>query len=227
MVNLILLEDETVLRDEVADFLREQGHVVDTAGSLAEFDSTFRPGIHLIALIDLGLPDGEGLALIARLRAHGERLGIIIVTARNSSANRVAGLTGGADYYVAKPFDLDELAASIISLERRLLSGGVSLHWVLNERQRTLTPPGRAPIDLTSQSFLVLKAIVVGGGKPVDRRTIVESIGENYLQHDPRRLDTQLHQIRKSVVDASGLELPVRTARGRGYQITENIDLRG
>lgn len=226
MANLILLEDESVLRAELADFLSEQGHFLDTAGSIEEFGKKFRSGKHLIALVDLGLPDGEGLELISRLRTQGERLGIIVVTARSSARSKADGLIQGADHYLCKPFDLAELAATVTALCRRLEVGGSSLNWVLDTLRCQLVPPGKLPIPLTAQSYIVFRTIVGGGGKPVDRRKIVEALGENYLHYDQRRLDTQMHQLRKMVSDACGLELPVRTARGRGYLTTEVIDLR-
>ncbi|GAB1393614.1 response regulator transcription factor [Rhodocyclaceae bacterium] len=226
MANLILLEDETVLRTELADFLDEQGHRVDTAGSISEFGQKFQPGKHLIALVDLGLPDGEGLDLIARLRESGERIGIIVATARSGSRNKADGLIQGADHYLCKPFDLDELAATVTALARRLADKDAGPHWLLDTLRCQLTP-GKTAIDLTSQSYIVFRTIVGGEGKPVSRRKIVEALGENYLHYDQRRLDTQMHQLRKLIVEACGMELPVRTARGRGYQITATVDLRG
>lgn len=227
MANLILLEDENILRAELAEFLGEQGHDVDAAGRIDEFEQKYQPGKHLIALVDLGLPDGDGIGLIARLRERGERLGIIVVTARNSSRNKVDGLIQGADHYLCKPFDLEELAATVTALQRRLQVGGSCPRWMLDTLRCQLIPPGKAPIPLTAQSYIVFRTIAGGSGKPVDRRQIVEALGENYLHYDQRRLDTQMHQLRKIVSEASGLELPVRTARGRGYQLTEAVDLRG
>lgn len=227
MANLILLEDETVLRTELADFLGELGHCVDTAGSIDEFGKKFQPGKHQIALVDLGLPDGEGLDLITRLREDGERIGIVVATARSGSRNKAEGLLQGADHYLCKPFDLEELAATVTALARRLEDDDSSPRWLLDTLRCQLVPPGKPPIDLTSQSYIVFRTIVGGEGKPVNRRKIVEALGENYLHYDQRRLDTQMHQLRKLVAETSGMELPVRTARGRGYQITASVDLRG
>ena len=225
MANLILLEDENTLRAEIADFLGEQGHSVETARCIAEFETKFQAGRHLIALIDLGLPDGEGLDLIARLRQGGERIGIVVATARNASRDKVEGLTLGADHYLCKPFDLDELAATVVALVRRLEIGGANSCWTLDTLRCQLIPPGKPPIELTSQSYIVLRTIVGGEGGPVTRRKIVEALGESYLHYDQRRLDTQIHQLRKLVVESCALELPVRTARGRGYQLTASVVL--
>ena len=95
MARLILLEDEPTLR-ELAGFLAEQGHVIDGVGTVAEFRANYSPADHLIALIDLGLPDGDGIDLIEWLRSRGKRLGIIVISARTSLGDKVRGLS--SDY---------------------------------------------------------------------------------------------------------------------------------
>lgn len=226
MARLILLEDEPTLRRELAGFLAERGNVVDGVGSVAEFRAVFSPADHLIALVDLGLPDGDGIDLIAWLRGQGKRLGIVVVSARSSTGDKVSGLIAGADHYLCKPVDLEELDAVIIALRRRLETGGVNLRWLLDVRQGQIVPPGKAPVQLTAQGAAVLETIAAGGGEPVDRRCIVAALGEDYLQYDQRRLDTQMHQIRKAVLDASGSDLPVRAVRNRGYLFQEDIELK-
>src|SRR5574343_592118 len=126
MARLILLEDEPTLRGELAGFLAEQGHVIDGVGTVAEFRANYSPADHLIALIDLGLPDGDGIDLIEWLRSRGKRLGIIVISARTSLGDKVRGLVVGADHYLTKPVELEELAAVTLALARRLETGGLS-----------------------------------------------------------------------------------------------------
>jgi len=223
---LIFLEDELVLRKEIAGWLREAGFEVDEAGTLAQFRQRFDPARHTLALLDLGLPDGDGLALIEDLRARGEKVGIVVLTARNTGRSKIEGLLLGADHFFHKPVDLEELAAALHALARRLETGGPNRHWILDTLQCQLLPPGKAPIRLVGQAYIVLRAIVGGKGQPVSRRQIVEALGQSYLQYDLRRLDTQIHDIRKTVRDACGLELPIRTVRGVGYQTAARFDLR-
>lgn len=226
MAHLILLEDEPILRQELAGYLDEQGHIVDAVGSVAEFQTTFSSAHHPIALVDLALPDGDGIDLIDSLRGQGKRLGIVVISARSRTGDRVRGLIGGADYYLTKPVELEELSAVVAALARRLETGGVSLRWVLDAIRGELIPPGRAPVPLTTHGAVVLAAIAGGGGEPVDRRRIVAALGEDFLQYDQRRLDTQIHQLRKAVLDASGLELPLRAIRNRGYQFLADVELK-
>lgn len=226
MWKLIILEDEPILRSELADYLRAQGFAVDETASIAAFRAAFDPARHMLALLDLGLPDGDGMALISELRERGEKLGIVVLTARNTGRSKIEGLLAGADHFFHKPFDLEELTATLHALVRRLESGGLTPRWVLDTLQCQLVPPGKAPIRLTAQGYIVMRSIVAGKGQPVNRRQIVEALGQNYLQYDQRRLDTQMHELRKLVEEACGLELPVRAVRSVGYQTTAEFDFK-
>lgn len=225
MARIIILEDEITLCNEWASYLSEQGHIVDSVGSLKEFQDTFSPGDHLIALVDLGLPDGDGIDLIEWLRESGKHLGIVVISARSSINDKVQGFAVGADHYLCKPFDLQELSAIVGALVRRIETGGVSLCWRLDLRQCLIVPPGHSPVRLTAQGTIVLNAIAQGRGSPVNRRHIVEALGENFLSYDQRRLDTQIHQLRKVVSDATNIELPILTARNRGYIFGADIEV--
>ena len=97
---------------------------------------------------------------------------------------------------------------------------------MLDPVHRELIPPGKAPVPLTAQGAIVLAAIAGGGGDLVDRRRIVATLGEEFLHYDQRRLDTQIHQLRKAVWDAAGVALPLRAIRNRGYQFLAEVELR-
>ncbi len=224
MLSLILLEDEPVLREELAEFLAESGCRVAVAESIADFHRVFVPGVHAIAIIDLGLPDGDGLDLIATLRTAGHRLGIIVLTARDSTPYRVAGLTGGADHYLPKTAPLDVLAATVQALARRL-DIQAEPHWLLQAAPRQLVPPGFAPIPLSAQDYTVLLALVSGGGEYVTRETIVVALGESWVDYDRRRLDTQMRRLRRKVERACGLSLPITTQHGVGFRFHAPVDV--
>ena len=229
MARLIFLEDEPVLREELCEFLQAQGHQVTAVASMAQFGQAFvpmtQPQGHLIAIIDLGLPDGNGLDLIAQLRAAGHRLGIIVLTARAALRDKVMGLTGGADHYLPKGNDLDELAATIGALARRLGDDVSRPCWVVQASPRQLIPPGFAAIDLSAHDFTVLKALAQAHGS-ASREAIVAALGEDFLSYDQRRLDTQMRRLRRKVEDACGLELPVSTLRGMGYHFHAAVEVR-
>ena len=218
MAHIILLEDERILREDLTEFLSSLGHSVQAVGSIAEFERDFDPGRHLIAILDLGLPDGDGMDVIARLRRDNLRLGIIVLTARISIQAKVAGLQSGADHYLTKTTDMDILAATVDSLARRLDLGGVSGDWVLDAAMKHLIAPGLPPIELSAQDYTVLRAIFDGQGKSVSKKTIVAALGDDFLTYDLRRLDTQINRLRRKVVEATGTDLPLKTLRNEGYQ---------
>jgi two-component system OmpR family response regulator len=218
MAEIILLEDERILRRELADFLTKNGHVVAVAASLAEFNQGFQPERHAIAIIDIGLPDGNGFDLVRHLRQQKMNLGIIILTARSSTPDKLIGLNCGADHYLPKSTDLDELAAVVAALARRLAAGGFSQRWIVQSAGLRLVPPGESPIELSAQDYSVLCLIVAGGGETVSRRSIVEALGSDYETTDPARLDTQMRRLRRKVAEATGKELPIKTLRNEGYQ---------
>lgn len=224
MAQVILLEDEPVLREELSEFLQAQGHVVTVSATVAEFMRVFKPREHQVAVLDRGLPDGDGLDLILRMRSNGLRLGIIMLTARGGTQDKVDGLTGGADHYIPKTADLSELAATIAALARRL-DVQEQPRWLLQASPRQLTPPGQAPIELSAQDYLVLKALALGG-ESVTREAIVQALGGDYFDYDQRRLDTQMRRLRRKVQDACGLELPVSTLRAVGYSFHAPIEVR-
>ncbi|MFY8103377.1 MAG: response regulator transcription factor, partial [Ramlibacter sp.] len=120
MAHILLLDDEGELREEVGDFLRAAGHVVDEAGSIRQFRQYVPGRSYDVLIVDRALPDGEGLELVAELRGEGVRSGIVLFTARDASRDRITGYESGADHYLTKPIRLDELAAVVGALARRV-----------------------------------------------------------------------------------------------------------
>lgn len=225
--HLILLEDERILRQELAAFLGEAGWIVEAVADLRGFRACYDAARHRIAVIDLGLPDGDGMDLIRELRGHGNPLGIVVLTARGAIRDRVAGLADGADYYLPKTADLDEIAATLAALARRLDDRNARpAAWLLETAARRLTPPGCAPIPLSRQDLLVLHALMARQGDNVSRQEIVAALGEDFLSYDQRRLDTQMRRLRRKVEAAAGLSLPVNAARNAGYCFFEAVTIR-
>ncbi|PWB35110.1 DNA-binding response regulator [Pseudomonas sp. SDI] len=217
MPDLILLEDEPVLAEELHEFLADYGYNVTLVHDLAGFARAFEPERHHLAVLDLGLPDGDGLELIRALREQGSHLGIVAFTARGATVQKVEGFRLGADHYLTKGCDLEELAAALQALARRLNLAPRPATWHLDSRARVLRAPNHQVARLSHQDSLVLQRLMASAGADVGRRQIVEALGEDWLSYDQRRLDTQIRRLRRNVQDATGLELPLKTLRNNGY----------
>ncbi|WP_426075094.1 response regulator transcription factor [Janthinobacterium sp. DSP2-3-3] len=232
MLNLILLEDEAVLRQELTEFLGDSGYRVTAVADLAAFHACYAPALHCIAIIDLGLPDGDGMLLVRALRAQGEPIGIVVFTARGTTQDKVNGLGGGADYYLPKSADLDELAATLSALARRLgepaaaVIAAPATAWVLELGPRRLLPPSGDAIALSQQDVTVLHALMAEPERIVSRQQIVQSLGEDFLSYDQRRLDTQISRLRRKAEQATGMTLPINTARNAGYRFYADAQVR-
>lgn len=217
MIDLIFLEDDPVLGAELADFLREIGYRVTLVTSLAEFDAAFEAGRHRLAVIDIGLPDGSGLGLIEQLRNAGDRLGVVVFSARGSTLDKIEGLGIGADHYLTKGCDLGELSATLEALCRRLELPRQQATWRLELGPRRLHLPNAAAVSLSHQDMLVLRCLMEAPGTSISRKQIIQALGGDYLSYDQRRLDTQMRRLRRKVLESGGQELPVNTQRNSGY----------
>ncbi|WP_293776097.1 response regulator transcription factor [uncultured Oxalicibacterium sp.] len=227
MINVILLEDEPVLREELRDFLEEQGYIPHCVANLKEFDQLFDAKRHRLAIIDIGLPDGNGLQLIQRLREAQDPIGIIVFSARNTSNDRVNGLNVGADHYLGKGCDLDELIATLTALARRLkLSLPSPAGWQLELGPRRLLPPSAQAVPLSQQDLVVLQCLMRQAHHNVSRREIIHALGAEFLDYDLRRIDTQMSRLRRRVHEISGVSLPIKTLRNEGYCFYQAAQIR-
>ncbi|WP_312959586.1 response regulator transcription factor [Stutzerimonas nitrititolerans] len=217
MIDLIFLEDDPDLGTELADFLGEIGYRVTFVTSLAEFQAAFEPGRHHLAVIDVGLPDGSGLSLIHDLRKAGDRLGIVVFSARGTTPDKIEGLSIGADHYLSKGCDLAELSATLEALCRRLELASRQ-PWRLELGPRRLHMPDGSAVALSQQDLLVLRCLMETPGENISRKQIIQTLGGDYLSYDQRRLDTQMRRLRRKVFDCGGQELPVNTLRNSGYR---------
>jgi DNA-binding response OmpR family regulator len=224
MAHLLLLEDEAELREELVDFLVAQGHIVSEAGNINAFQNRIadpRTPVD-IAIIDRGLPDGDGLDLVASLRRQRADIGLVMFTARATSHDKVLGFSLGADHYLTKPVRLDELAAVVNALQRRLPAPS---SWRLRIGAHRLALPSGIDVPLTSLEFVFLKTMAEGQGQPVSRKRIVAAFGDDYLTYDQRRLDSMVRRLRQKVLHETSVVLPVNTYHGVGYGFTAELTI--
>jgi len=197
--------------------LAEAGFTVDwvTDGRAAQL--ALAEGGHDVAVLDLGLPRQDGMAVLAAARAAGNRTPVLIATARDGVADRIAGLDAGADDYVVKPFDLDELAARIRAVWRRhagaaspvLSSGEVALDPV----RHVVTRNGE-PVELSAREYAVLEALLRRPGAVLSRRQLEEAVygwGEEVASN---AIEVHLHHLRRKLGANA-----IHNVRGVGYRI--------
>jgi DNA-binding response OmpR family regulator len=222
-VRLLVIEDEDRLSGILRSKLGEIGFTVDIAGSAADAAAALELINYDAAILDLGLPDGDGLAVLAAARRVGNALPILILTARDAVEDRVAGLNTGADDYLTKPFAIAELIARIKALLRRpggvlgmtLEAGNVRLDTV----GRELTV-GATPVRLSRRELAVLEQMMRRLGRIVPKAVLEEKLYGIDEEPDSNPIPVHVHHLRRQL-EAAGASLIIHTIRGVGYILAE------
>ena len=228
---LLLIDDDARLTDMLGDYLRRNGYEVDVAGSLALGRERLRQGGHDALLLDLMLPDGDGLDLTRELRADARlrRLPLLMLTARGEPMDRIVGLELGADDYLPKPFEPRELLARVKALLRRaspdpggddVLAFG-RLEIDLGARQARLD--GKA-CDLTSHQLELLVVLARAPGRVLSRDQIMDALKGHPLEAFDRSIDVHISRIRAVIEDDPKNPKRVLTVRGSGYVFARKQD---
>ena len=220
MPKILLLEDESELREEVAEFLSDMGHEVTEVASIRQFRQFFPSAVYDVVVIDRGLPDGDGMDLVEDLRQGGHRCGIVVFTARDSALDRVQGYQSGADHYVTKPIRMDEFGAVIQALMWRIKPPG---HWWIEGGEGHLVSPHGNRIKLTSQERMFLEVLGQSAPRTLTRHQIATALGKDLSQYDTRSMDALVMRLRKKVAEQTQESLPIRTHHGSGYSSPGNL----
>jgi DNA-binding response OmpR family regulator len=222
-MRLLLVEDSERLRDLLAHPLRAAGYGLDAVGSVAELFSSVACVQHDLIIIDLGLPDGDGLDAIRTLRAMGLVTPILIITARGSIDDRVSGLDSGADDYLIKPFNHAELLARVRALLRRpselqgpvLRKGNIELDEATGQVRC-----GDKTIELRLSERRLLAVLLRRAGSVVPKSAIEEALSEFGRELTANAVEALVSRTRKALADAhSGIA--IETVRGIGYLLKE------
>lgn len=216
-MRLLLVEDDAMIGRAMRQGLGDAGFVVDwvTDGQAAEL--ALANGVYDLALLDLGLPGKDGMALLRDLRKRHDPVPVLIVTARDALADRIAGLNEGADDYVLKPFDLDELVARVRALLRRragvagpLLESG-SL--VLDPVKREVRLQGEA-VSLSAKEFALLETLMQRPGAVLSREQLEDALYGWEREVGSNAVEVHLHNLRRKL----GADI-IRNVRGVGYKV--------
>ncbi|MDC7693662.1 MULTISPECIES: response regulator transcription factor [Asticcacaulis] len=216
-MQVLLIEDDRGLGAGLKAALEQLGYGVDWVLTLDEALQALDYGDFAAALLDLGLPDGDGLSLLRRLRKRGHGLPILVITARSQRDTRLQALNDGADDYVTKPYDLDELLARLRAVIRRTrgeINGAVRFGvYELDIEGRIVRQEGR-PIKLTAREFRVLSLLVTRAGRWVSKTDIENGIYDDATDVESNTVESAVYGLRKKL----GMETIV-SARGLGYMV--------
>ena len=221
-MRLLLVEDEAPLRLSLALRLEAEGYRVDQAadGEAGLFQALEYPLDLLI--VDLGLPKLSGTALVQRLRADGKTIPILILTARGSWQDKVAGLEAGADDYLVKPFEYPELAARVKALLRRSMKAAsdvVTFGPLAIDVSAQAAKLGGEPLDLTAFEFRLLEFLVRERARVVSKQELADYLYPHDEDRDSNVLEVLIGRLRRKL-DPEGTLTPIETLRGRGYRFT-------
>jgi two-component system, OmpR family, response regulator QseB len=219
-MRLLLVEDDVMIGAGVRAGLRQDGYVVDWVqdGAAAELALKSEPA-YALTLLDLGLPGKDGFALLESLRRRGNRVPVLVITARDAVADRVRGLDLGADDYLVKPFELDELAARIRALLRRNAGRAQPViefaGFRVDPSTRKVSYLGR-DVNVSGREFSLLQALLDRPGQTLSRAQLEERLygwGEEVASNC---IEVHVHNLRRKLGDRA-----IRTVRGVGYVIDE------
>lgn len=226
-MNILIVEDEKSLAGEIAEFLRKENFLCEIAYNGADASEKIAVNLYDFVLLDLGLPDYEGLDLIMEARKAGCEASFIIITARGAVGDKVKGLDLGADDYLAKPFALIELLSRINAVARRKFNIN-DQEIVLGEfnvqiQSRKLLCRNK-DVELTRKEFDLFHYLVINKNKVLTRQQLYEHIWGNILedQYDSNFIDVHIKNLRKKLNQHAPTPW-LETVRGIGYRITSDV----
>jgi DNA-binding response OmpR family regulator len=223
-MNVLIVEDEKSLANEIAAWLKKESFLCDVAYTGRDASEKIAVNLYDFVLLDLGLPDYDGLDLIREARKSSIDVSFIIITARGAVEDRVKGLDLGADDYLPKPFALAELQSRIMAVARRkfqITSPDITLgEFIMEIQARRLKHNGRE-VEITRKEFDLLHYLVINHNKVLARHQLYEHIWGNTLddQYDSNFIDVHIKNLRKKL-NAHAPSPWLETVRGVGYRVT-------
>lgn len=216
-MHVLLVEDNALVASGVKTGLQLQGFGVDVVGSAAQADAAIKSSHFDVCVLDLGLPDEDGLQLLSRWRRQAVELPVLVLTARDAVGQRIEGLQTGADDYLVKPFDLHELAARLHALLRR--AAGRSVDWiVLGDVKVDLAASQAlrdgAAVDLSRREWALLSALLQSPGRVLSLEQLRDSLYGYSLDVESNAVNVHVHHLRRKL----GTDI-VETVRGVGFRL--------
>lgn len=219
-MRVLLVENDKLIGSAVRDHVAASGHAVDWAEDLRTARDLMAVAAYELVLLDLGLPDGQGIDLLREIRRRGDTAAVLILSARDQIASRIEGLNAGADDYLTKPFDLAELRARVSAVSRRYLSQPNPERRIgpllIDSANRRVTRDGAA-VTLSAREWAVLERLIRSPGAVVAKSEIEDALYAFGAEVESNTVEVYILRLRKKI----GREL-IATVRGLGYHIVEN-----
>lgn len=216
-MRILVVEDEPLLADAICVHLKKAGHAVDWMDRLGDAAAALDTTDYGLVLLDLHLPDGRGLDLLKQRRAKGDKCPVIICTARDQIRDRIEGLNAGADDYLVKPFDLDELIARVLAVQRRydaqpnpLVTIG-PLKFDTSSRQLW---KGEESIDVTAREWALIECLIRRPGAIVSKAQVEEALYAMGSEVESNTVEVYVSRLRKKLGSDA-----IETVRGLGYRL--------
>jgi len=219
-MRILLIEDDKLIADAVARGLINAGFTVDVVHDGRDAELALEHRIHDLAILDLGLPRQDGMSVLRTARHRSNPIPVLIASARDTVQDRIEGLEAGADDFVLKPFDLNELIARVRALLRRHAGSGSPVlscgDIALDPSKRSVTQAG-VPVELSAREFAVLEALMLRPGDVISREKLEESVYGWGKEVESNAIEVHLHNLRKKLGTSR-----IRNVRGVGYRVSES-----
>ncbi len=221
LIKIILVEDHDSLRIVTADMLRQHGYSVAALSCAEELDDEAGGEFVDIFILDLNLPDEDGISLSQRIRKSNPNVGIIMVTARNSLEDRVIGYESGADIYLVKPVEPAELLATISSLSRRIeLPVDSNLNALKLDLKQLILQGNKGNVHVNKAEAIILQGLARAKNQQLDYWQLIESIGESENPSFKKAtLEVKIHRLRHKIFEVSDNQYAIKSIRDQGYHL--------
>jgi len=221
-MKVLVVEDDSLLLQGLILAMQSEGYVCDGVMTAHEAALCLANGHYSVIVLDLGLPDEDGLQFLARIRREKISLPVLILTARDTVDDRIAGLDTGADDYLVKPFALEELNARVRALLRRHHNQGdneISIGDLRLNVTRRLVALGETQLDLTPKEYALLSRLMTKAGRPVHREILYNDIYSWDNEPSTNTLEVHIHNLRDKIGKTR-----IRTVRGFGYMLVKTSE---
>lgn len=220
---VVLVEDYELLREQLTEFLQTKGFDVSAVDGGEQLNDALKLRLPDILILDLNLPGEDGLSIAKRVRALQPGIGIIMMTARITGADKVVGYESGADVYITKPAKPEELLASMSNLLVRLKPRErVDNAWRLSLKENILKPPVGLAVQLSANELTIIESLTLSADRKIRTDVLLSKLGKTEGEFSKNQLEAMISRLRKKIAEVSMTKDVIKSVWGYGYQLCIN-----